>query len=384
MELVARELLLLLLAFMPQKELGEVQKTRIFMEIYGNTLVRPYVGKFLATTAKEMLSAITDYDYLRKLMPFVSVDVKYKERDCLENLMKFWCSSDDFDIIHSWDSSVRKMLGIRYDAKFGAFDWDLHMRFHSVGGKQVGSQEYKSFRNNGVSFSWLESEVSKPNRSLICVTVPNGERFIHYGYLGDIQTGPFVTFGLECEEEDFLKSTNGQNKYRATDITERNLRQIFHEIEFGQEYQHCSLNDYLMGTLRIQEVEQMMDVSADQIIARPKNYTSIEASNITINFLSISQLKQMSYKDDYKEFFNLIYFSSTHFLQFFEKATMEKVARKNAVLLVENQRYVLSYRDKELEEYGKSVKEKLEGIDIVDSKFDCLKDDYFEFVLKPN
>lgn len=111
MEVVARELLLLLLAFMPQKELGEVQKTRIFMEIYGNSVVRPYVGKFLATTAKVLLTAITDSEYLRTIMPTVSLNVKYKERDYLENLVKFWCSSEDFDILDSWDRRVRKALG---------------------------------------------------------------------------------------------------------------------------------------------------------------------------------------------------------------------------------------------------------------------------------
>ncbi|XP_044754368.1 dynein axonemal assembly factor 3 homolog [Coccinella septempunctata] len=380
MELVARELLFLLLAFMQQRELGEVQKTRIFMEIYGNTVVRPYVGKFLASTAKELLSAITDYEHLKKIMPFVNLNVKYKDRDYLENLIKFWCSSDEFDILHSWDRRVRKMLGMRYDAKFGAFDWDLHMRLHSIGGKQVSPQEYKSFRKNGVSFTWLESEVSKPNRSLICATVPNGEKFIHYGYLGDIQTGPFVTYGLECEDEEFLRSTNGQNRFRATDVIERNLRQIFHEIEFGEEYQHSVMNDYLMGALRMQEANQMIDISADQMISRPKDYKSVDIDDVSVTFMSISQLKQMAYKEDFKAFFNLIYFCSTH-LQFFEKEVINNVAAQNAVLLVENQRYVLSYRDKELKGYADKVKEKLDGVNAVEGKFDCLGDDYFEFIL---
>lgn len=270
--------------------------------------------------------------------------------------------------------------GIRYDAKFGAFDWDLHMRFHSVGGKQVGPQEYKSFRNKGISFTWLESEVSKPNRSLTCAAIPNGEKFIHYGYLGDIQTGPFVSYGLDCEDEEFLKSTNGQNKFRATDVSERNLRQIFHEIEFGGEYKHSALNEYLMGTLTIQEATQMIDISADQLISKPKNYKSVPVEDCKINFLSISQLKQMSYKEEYKGFFHLIYFNSTY-LKYFEKDSINNVAAKNAILLIENQKFVLNNRDKELKEYAETVKEKIKGANSVESKFDCLKDDYFEFIL---
>lgn len=96
----------------------------------------------------------------------------------------------------------------------GAFDWDLHMRFRPMGGDQVCSQEYRNFRLNGIAFTWLESDVSKTNRSLVCAVVPNGESFAHYGYLGDMQTGPFVAYGLDCEDKAFTKRTHGQNTYR--------------------------------------------------------------------------------------------------------------------------------------------------------------------------
>ncbi|KAL3269341.1 hypothetical protein HHI36_008413 [Cryptolaemus montrouzieri] len=381
METVARQLLLLLLSFMPRKELGEVQKTRIFMELYGNTIVRPYVSKFLNSTAKELLKMITDYEYLRAIMPFLQLEIKYKERDYLENLMKFWCSVDDFDITDSWDRRVRKMLGIRYDAKFGAFDWDLNMRFHSVGGRQVGNQEYKSFRTNGVSFVWLESEVSKPNRSLVCATIPNGEKYIHYGYLGDIQTGPFVSFGLDCEDEEFLKSTNDQNKFRATDITERNLRQIFHEIETGKEYVHTLTNDLMMGAIRMQEYNQIIDISSEKNLIKPKNYKTIDIRDINIKFLSISQLKQMAYKGEFKDFFNLIYFCSTY-LQYFNTDAINNISAKKSMLLIENQRFVLNNREKNLLDFAESIKEKVKGINGIVMGSDPLQDDYMEYVLK--
>lgn len=88
------------------------------------------------------------------------------------------------------------------------------MKLHSVGARQICDQEYRSFRLNGMAYSWLESEMSKPNRSLVCGVLPNGDSFAHYGYLGDMDTGPFVTFGLECEDSTYLKSSNGQNSFR--------------------------------------------------------------------------------------------------------------------------------------------------------------------------
>ncbi|KAK9879959.1 hypothetical protein WA026_008469 [Henosepilachna vigintioctopunctata] len=381
MEVVARELLFLLLAFMPQKELGEVQKTRIFMELYGNTIVRPYVARFLTSSSKELLRMVTDYDYLNLILPFVELDIKYKERDYLENILKFWGCADKFDISDSWDRRMRKMLGIRYDAKSGVFDWDLHMRFHSIGGAQVGAQEYKSFRTNGVSFVWLESEGSKSNRSLVCVTVPNGESYIHYGYLGDMQTGPFVSYGLDCEDETFLKSENNQKKFRATDVTERNLRQIFHEIEFGEKYEHATINDYLMGTLRMQEENRVIDVCSDNMLSRTKSYKAIDVEGLRIKFISISQFKHLIHKEGYKSFFNIIYFGSCY-LQYLEKDVINHIAANNSLLLIENQRYVLNHRDKNLMDFADNIKQKMEGINATEMGFDPVKHDYARYILK--
>lgn len=146
LESVARQLLLLKIALLQPEELGLVQKTRYFMEIYGNTFVRPAVSKFLTSCANQLLKMVTNPDYMQQIMPFLKLDVKYKERDYVENLFKFWCSTDEFNIFDSWDRRLRQKLGVRYDTKTGVFDWDLHMRYHNIGGKQISAQEYQHFR----------------------------------------------------------------------------------------------------------------------------------------------------------------------------------------------------------------------------------------------
>lgn len=77
--------------------------------------------------------------------------------------------------------------------------------------------------------------------------IPNGEHFAHYGYLGDMETGPYIAYGLECEDPEYLKSQHGRSVHRATDVTERNLMQMFQEIQTGEPYEHIQCNELLLG-----------------------------------------------------------------------------------------------------------------------------------------
>lgn len=90
-----------------------VQKVRTFMELYGNTLLRPAVAKYLRTTAQEFVDFVTNYEYMHEVLPYIDMDLKYKERDYMENIFKFWCSDDEFNICDCWDRRLRKTLGVR-------------------------------------------------------------------------------------------------------------------------------------------------------------------------------------------------------------------------------------------------------------------------------
>lgn len=383
METVAKQLLLLKIALQPQELLGLEQKTKTFMELYGNTLVRPSVAKYLSSSAMQLVKMVTNYEYLNEVMPNVKLTVKYKERDYLENLLKFWCGKDEFNIADAWDRRLRKYLGVRYDSKMGAFDWDLNMRLHNVGANQICNQEYKTFRLNGTAFSWLESEVSKPNRSLVCATMPNGERFLHYGYLGDILTGPFIAYGLDCEDKSFLKSTNGQNSFRATDVTERNLKQIFYELENQNEYSHNSTNDYKLGSAVIKQDKIVCDMKA---IDLPPSKSQIAEKcfyldNVQIEILSLSQWDLMKHKEKFRNYFNVIYFGAGY-LKYFDKETIEIVIQNDGLVLIENQRYVVNNRKEQLEEIGKDIRDRIEGLKCKEfKKFNVQKDDFALFTI---
>ncbi|CAG9769832.1 unnamed protein product [Ceutorhynchus assimilis] len=382
METIAKQLLLLITALQPQNTMGLDQKTKVFMELYGNTILRPYTAKYLTDLSHELVRMITDPDYLRQKIDFVNMKIKYKERDYLENLVKFWSAKDEFNIVNIWDRRLRQNLGVRYDSKAGAFDWDLHMRMHQLGGgKQVCDQEYKSFRSNGMAFSWIESEVSRPNRSFVCATMPNGESFAHYGYLGDMETGPFVSFGLECEDEDFLKSTNMKNAYRATDVTERNLKQIFYEIENQQEYEHIRKNNMELGYAIIKQDKIVLDLKTPET-SRDFIKDCVKVENVSVNILSIKALEDMRHKPNYDNFFDVIYFAHNYMQKHFDHDIVDKILKEDFLLIAEHPLYVIANRKNDLEEYVKTVKEKTSKMKSNLLKFDLEKDCYLKYVKK--
>lgn len=378
LEIIARQLLLLNITLQPHEALGLEQKTRMFMELHGNTLLRPSVAKYLSSAAVELLKMITNFDYLQQMMSCVQLDIKHKERDYLENVLKFWYGKEEFNILEYWNTRLRKFLGIRYDSRVGAFDWDLYMRLHNIGGKQICSQEYRNFRMKGLAFAWMESEASKPNRSLVCALIPNGETFAHYGYLGDMQSGPFIAFGLSCEDKDFLKSTHGQNAYRATDVTERNLKQVFYEIHNKKKYVH-SVDKMQLGSLVLKEENLVIDNNgADLLPGAVKKCVNLE--DVNINFISISALDKIKYKEKYQKIFDIIYYGCA-FLKYFDKDLMEKVTKNKVTLLIENVLFTLTNRKKELEEFADEITQKLEGLQSEKVEFDPEKDFYAKYLL---
>ncbi|XP_017865844.1 PREDICTED: dynein assembly factor 3, axonemal homolog isoform X1 [Drosophila arizonae] len=239
-EIIARNMLLLGLALEPAESFSLVCKAHLFMDIYGNSLLRPSSHHYVAAKARTLLNMICDEEQLQRLAPMLNIEsLKYKERDGLEMAFSYWQPQQQvYDIQRYWEQRVRALLGPRYDHREGAFDWDLSMTLKSREGQQICSQEYRYWRESGVAFVFPEYEHCKPNKTLAAGLVRNGRTFLHRGYVGDIQTGPFCGFGLRSSEERLHNSVHGDNDYRATDITERNLLEFFHELQTQTVYEH--------------------------------------------------------------------------------------------------------------------------------------------------
>uniref|UniRef100_A0A8C4Q253 Dynein axonemal assembly factor 3 n=1 Tax=Eptatretus burgeri TaxID=7764 RepID=A0A8C4Q253_EPTBU len=243
LEVLARHMLFLILMLESPKRMGLQEKTEMFLELFGNTLIRSSTVSYLSETANFLIRAVTDPEFLRLMLPCFNITaLKFKERDQLEAIFKFWKNPDRgvFPIDKFWDARLRRYLGVRYDSRFGAYDWDLMMKLHDRGAKLISNREYTRWREKGIAFEPREGIFEEANKSLASglLLMHNGERRSARGYWGDIVTGPFVSFGIETEEENLKKTCNGVFVNTAQDISYHSLMALFHELLTGKKYSY--------------------------------------------------------------------------------------------------------------------------------------------------
>lgn len=134
-ELLARQILLLSLAHEPAQKLGLRQKAEMFLEIYGNSHVRAQTSEYIASKASALIDLVTDPDEMEQKMTFMSIDqLKYKEKDDLETIFKFWRkkSPDLFNMTDLWEYRLRNYFKQRYDARTNLADWDYQMKLKDL------------------------------------------------------------------------------------------------------------------------------------------------------------------------------------------------------------------------------------------------------------
>lgn len=242
LELYVRDILLMMVALEKPDKMGLQEKTELFLELYGNTLIREQSSTYSERMAHELIKMITDFDYLeRKLSLFDLSQLKYKERDFLEGILKFLRNREKtpYDVSKCWDLRLRQQLNVRYDSMKNVFDWDYNMEMVERGGSIINLQQYKHWRQCGVAFQIREGTYDVPNRTLASATVfkLNGERHPRRGFWGDMVVSPYITFGVETEEKSFYKKQNQQHIKTAEDVSEFNINSLFYELANNEKYE---------------------------------------------------------------------------------------------------------------------------------------------------
>lgn len=67
LDLIARQVMLLTIALEPPEELGLQEKTRLFLELYGNSLLRSKTADFIARKSAQFVHMVTDLDFQVRL-----------------------------------------------------------------------------------------------------------------------------------------------------------------------------------------------------------------------------------------------------------------------------------------------------------------------------
>ncbi|XDV47899.1 hypothetical protein PO909_017441 [Leuciscus waleckii] len=135
----------------------EVEKTEVFLEVFGNSEIRKETEETLKHAAAQLSLSITN--------------------------------------TLSWT---------RYDSRQGCFDWDLSMKLHQRGCDIISKHQYVKWRESGVAFEMREGLYQTANQS-------RGDRVAVRGYWGDIVSGPYLSFGIETENKDTARDISEVN-----------------------------------------------------------------------------------------------------------------------------------------------------------------------------
>ncbi|XP_037955707.1 dynein assembly factor 3, axonemal homolog [Teleopsis dalmanni] len=359
-ELVARYIILLAIALENPETLNLRLKTHLFMDVYGNSLLRPLSCQYLVYKTKCLMKTFSDREITAQIAPMISIErMKYRERDNIENAFEFWSPKPGyiFNIKEYWSTRLRKDLGIRYDFREGSFDWDLNMVLKERDAKQLCPQEYSYWRETGIAFTFPEYEQCMPNKTYSLALVRNGSTFLHRGYEGDMHTGPFCTFGLKSTDSRFTNSAHGENDYRATDVTERNLMELFHELQNKSPYEHDIEFSRRYGSVKLLMGKILSWNDYEQNYSQDCDKAWLSTEGVKVHFLSSDEIFSMqntATNSNWQSFFDVIFVGSNYFS--FLRKELSTIMNKNALLLLETKLRTVE-RKENVAEYEKKLKD---------------------------
>ncbi|XP_073513878.1 dynein axonemal assembly factor 3 [Phyllobates terribilis] len=369
LELLARQILFFTLALENPEQMGLQEKCEIFLELFGNSMVRSKTAAYLRDRCERFIKCITDPEYQQRILPLLNMtSIKFKERDELEYIFKFWQTSEAklFPIERYWDVKNRQLLGKRYDSRRGSYDWDLNMKLHDRGAAVIGAAEYNRWREKGIAFMIREGIYDVPNKTLashMTVTHRCGKVQAR-GYWGDITTGPYIAYGIETEEESLLKTANGVYTKTAQDLSQYNITSMFHELMTGQKYsaptpdeeknaegRACNFPSSPAGPSTIREEdedeEQRNEDVEDEKRGDAANYLQVD--NVVIHLLPLSWVNDLHRKSKFLNLFNIVSFSCSmvHHLT----TDYKLITARKATLIIELTKYMVDLHADRVKSY---------------------------------
>ena len=343
-EVLTREIMFATLLTEPHSVIGLQERVEVYLELLGNLHVRTLTFEYLQRVSNRLIGLVTNLDRLGAEMPFIDISgLKYKERDQMEGVLKFWRSDDVkvFDAGSLWDQRLRRYLGVRFDSKEGVFDWDFNMKMLSRT-ERINSHEYCVWRGEGLAFKIRSDALySTPNRSLSSGVIfrRNGEEVRVRGYWGDIIVGPFICFGIETDDKELRGKSSLPYARSADEISVDNLTRYFYQMTSQQVY--TIAEDKLEKVFEVPEEYEVSEVSEGNNGATAKCDTSNNRIDLksVFHFLPLSSPCDLYKKSKFSKLFSLAYFSNTslHTLT----AGTSHIMSPDSVIVLESSKYLL-------------------------------------------
>jgi dynein assembly factor 3 len=162
-ENIARDMLLLYL--INEIQLPVRERMELFLDIYGNALMRDRTAEYIDLRARELIKVITDTASTEFYSILDLADLKFKDRDDLEEIFRSWLMSVQFDLASLRDQRLRYHYKERYDVRTNLIDWDYHWYLKELA-PQIHFRHYREWRQTGVAFETRLATYTAPNRTL--------------------------------------------------------------------------------------------------------------------------------------------------------------------------------------------------------------------------
>lgn len=260
LEVLARHLLLLQIAC--DWELPIRQRTTVFLEVFGNTLLQERTQGYVHRLGQELIELVCDSrGSLAELVDLSGL--KYRDRDGLVDAFQAWDPALPYDAVGLRDHRLRAHFGARYDNKVGVVDWDYHARVKPVA-SIIHQRIYKEWRLSGVAFEFGDQKYDQPNRTLGSFVEgvmkkgkDKGLKKEVKGYWIDVVNSPYISLGVQCDRaapyaESLFEVSNKdgpteQHKHHAVEVAVLNVLAFLTEIETGNPYAMAKAHDVYSG-----------------------------------------------------------------------------------------------------------------------------------------
>ena len=145
LEVLARALLFLTLFC----ETGYAKRERmeLFMDLYGNCKLRDKTDAYLQGVVNELIQLVTEDERCQSVLKSIVTfdNMKFKERDGLEEVISSYYASHYYDIESYRDTRLRAHYKERYDVRKNMIDWDYSFYVKNVA-PHINTKEYAGWR----------------------------------------------------------------------------------------------------------------------------------------------------------------------------------------------------------------------------------------------
>ena len=355
LELIARQMLLLELIFESNENFGVQERSELFLEILGNSLIRKETADYIRTRSNNFIRLVTDPSAMAKERPYLDIsNLKFKEIDQLEAIFKFWRndSGNIFDIKNLWETRTRQFLGSRYDFRENSYDWEYSMNLKEKA-FIVNWHHYKNWRESGIAYCIRDQTAyESPNKTLASglIFMKDGERLYRRGYWGDIMNSPYITFGIDSHDKSLFVRNNNVHTKTETDVALFNVNAI--------------ISDLISRDCNSLSEKEQTETSDGDIL-----------QNVKISFLPVGSTSGLCKKSKFKEKFHLLYFSNSmvHLMD----NNIRQLLRPKGLVMVESTKFMLNLKSELHKEYSKKIKNMAKEIGCDDlNNFDAETNNY--------